>query len=223
MATAKEAPQTVQPKKSFSESKALPFAIAGILLAIGMLASAGYIELPKLGKYLPGQPPKEETNDIVTIKMADGVVGAPYSDNILNYIRNMQGVTCPCKYDVEEMMLPGGLKFGANDGSLSGVPQFAGTWVFDVCLSDSAGYEGCLDNIEFSVTIKPKPKPRPSGICPTKPSPPCGSKQNGGKISPTTVGVLTYEGCECPEGTYNSGQRDTITTPGTVYIICKCG
>lgn len=57
--------------------------------------------------------------------------------------------------------------------------------------------------------------------CPTKPDPPCGTTGSG-EIAPTAIGTLTYDSCKCPDGTYDSGNRDTITTPGTVYKMCLC-
>jgi len=136
-------------------------------------------------------------------------------------MREKDGCKTSCKYSVELFSLPAGLTFNPSDLSISGVPIQAGTWPFDLCWEDTED-SGCFDN-EMSITIKPKKEPAPvRKDCSIKPNPPCGSKQDGGEISPTAGGTLTYESCRCPEGTHDSGGRDAITTLGTVYMICTC-
>jgi len=56
--------------------------------------------------------------------------------------------------------------------------------------------------------------------CPKQFNPPCGSVQDG-ELSPTMVGGPVPYSCECPEGSYDSGEVDRIT-PGGPYKICLC-
>lgn len=206
-------------KPSFFKGNAIPFVIIAVCLAVGLLAQAGYIDFPKVGKqvkYLLDPP--DDSPDLEVMKLTDGVVGDPYYESSVITIVNRKCVP-PCKWIVEPFMLPAGIEFNENDASLSGTPTVAGTWTFDVCFED-AEIEGCFDD-EFSITIKPKKEPSPyRGECPTKPNPPCHSVQENGEIPVQAEGMLTYDYCKCPEGTHPEGVDNV--SPGAPYIICMC-
>ena len=59
------------------------------------------------------------------------------------------------------------------------------------------------------------------GTCPTALNPPCGSKDQAGELSPTVVGGLVLDRCDCPPGTNFSGTRD-VTSAGGPYKMCLC-
>jgi len=206
------------------KTNALPMIILGVVMALMILNQAGYIDLPKAGQQIKAVFDKtdDETPDIQTVKLNDGVVGKPYYDSITKYITKC---TPTCKKYYTDTVLPQDLEMNI-DGSINGIPQWAGTGTFGMCFEDTEGGEACLDAVEFSITIKPKEEPKKTPVredCPIKPNPTCGSQPEGkGDLMPTTVGTLSYEGCECPEGTHDSGGRDAITTPGTVYMMCLC-
>lgn len=212
------------PKPSFFKGNAIPFVIIAVCLAVGLLAQAGYIDLPKVGKqvkYLLDSP--DDSPDLEVMKLTDGVVGDPYYDDTLNQLKGqMLGkdvCTAGCKFSIDAFLLPAGLKFNEDDLSISGVPIQADTWTFDLCYQD-AEYEGCVSN-EFSITIKPKKEPSLyRGECLTKPNPPCHSVQENGEIPVQAEGMLTYDYCKCPEGTHPEGVDNV--SPGAPYIICMC-
>lgn len=218
--------QTAKPKPSFLKSPAIPLVIIVACFAIALLAQAGYIDLPKVGKQVKYllEPP-DDSPETGVIGLSDGKVGNPYSDDSLNQIPGQmraKGVCLSsCKFSIpnDDMILPPGLKFNSASLSITGVPIQEGTWTFELCWED-AEYEGCADT-EFSITIKPKKEPSPyRGECPTKPNPPCHSVQENGEIPVQAEGMLTYDYCKCPEGTHPEGV-DNIS-PGAPYIICMC-
>jgi len=216
--------KTVLPKKSSFWSW-LPLGIIITALTLVGLNQGGYIDLPHLGQQnqYPLEPPDDDSTSAETIPLTEGTVGTAYYDNTLVQVRDQmiskKACQAPCKLSIEEFDLPAGLKFNPDSLTISGIPIQAETWTFVVCWADAED-EGCFDN-DFSITIKPKPVP-PRSDCPTKPNPPCGSNTASGEITPTAIGTLTYEGCKCPEGTHDSGERDRVTTPGTVYMMCLC-
>ncbi len=227
MATEKS-PQPAKPGLFMNGS--IPLAIGIACLTIALLAQAGYIDLPKLGKQseYPLEPPKDDDFDSEPIKLSDGKVGTPYHDSTLSQLKEQMiakdACSASCKFFIEEFDLPAGLKFNPGDLSISGTPIQAETWTFSLCWKD-ADEEGC-SNPEFSITIKPKeeePKTPYAGPCPAKPNPPCYSMPDGkGDLLPTAIGTLTYDYCTCPEGTSDSGERDAITSPPIVYKMCTC-
>lgn len=221
--------QTEPAKLGILRGGTIPLAIGIACLAIALLAQAGYIDLPKLGKQseYPLEPPEDDDTTTETIPLTDGTVGTPYYDGTLAQVKaqllSKNACSASCKFSVEEFDLPAGLKFNPSDLSISGTPIQAETWTFSLCWDD-AGEKNCAGT-EFSITIKPKeeePKSPYVGPCPTKPSPPCFTQPVKGEIQPTVSGVLTYDYCKCPEGTSDSGGRDAITTPGVVYKMCTC-
>ena len=201
----------------------VPLAILGVVIALMLLNQAGYIDLPAIGQQIKAVFQKPAEIPSGTVKLDDGTVNKPYEDGV-EVTNNENRNTSEDFYYQDlnpEHGLPPGLEL-AEDGTISGVPTKAGTYIAGIC---GRNYEyDVKDCNNFSITIKPEGDSSPYvGPCPTKPNPPCGSQPEGkGDLMPTAVGTLTYDYCKCPEGTHDSGGRDAITTPGTVYMMCTC-
>jgi len=78
-----------------------------------------------------------------------------------------------------------------------------------------------ISMLVFVMGVSGCPQIPSQGNCPTKLNPPCGSVEQAGEFSPTAVGGLVLDSCDCPPGTEFSGTRDTISAGGP-YKICTC-
>lgn len=219
-----ETPQTAQPKPSILKSPAIPAVLIVACFAVALLAQAGYINLPHLGKQIEAMFETLVGNELEnadTIKMEDGLVGDPYEDGV--ELTNLEGRDTTGDTYYQDPDSPGDLPPGitlSSDGTLSGTPTKVGTYTFVVCAESF--YAEVRECQMVSITIKPKEEPSPyRGECPTKPNPPCHSVQQTGEIPVQAEGVLTYDYCECPEGTHPSGTVDRVS-PGGPYNICLC-